>query len=157
MVNNNKKKKKRKKYNYGRKYLEELKVSYYETPQGYCMEHNDKKNRDKRRKKWHEERQIYGFDERETWCLYNTIDEHLYERLKFYKEVTQDTINLEYYKIEFKSKKYTLLELIDKMIEGLELEIKIDEYDESRNDPEIKEKIDDIYLIFRKIKYYLWW
>ena len=43
------------------------------------------------------------------------------------------------------------------MIEGLELEIKIDEYDESRNDPEIKEKIDDIYLIFRKIKYYLWW
>lgn len=148
-------KKKRKNTHYGRKYLEDIGVKYYDTPQGFCMEPWEKK--DERRKNWHEQRQIYGFDSRETWCLFNTVDLFLYERLMYFKEVGGQTIDLKWHKLTYKDKEYTLLELIDMMLEGLRLDITIDDYNDSKWESPIKEKIEDVWNIYPIIRRLLWW
>lgn len=153
-----KKKKKRKNTHYGRKYLEDIGIKYYDTPQGLCEKPHEKKDKNYNRKKWHEERLIYGFDERETWCLYHTVNLFLYERLMYFKEIGGQTIDLSYHKIEYQDVEYTLSELIDKMIEGLRLDITLDDYDDKRiNNPIIRKKIDDVWPIYSIVKYYLWW
>lgn len=95
-----------------RKYLEDLGVKDTWDTWG-------SKN-DKRRKEWHEQRNIYGFDERETWSLNTTFLEWLYERLKMYMDSCDEFIDLTFHKFNYKGKEYTQREIILMMIEDLE-------------------------------------
>lgn len=159
MVKDNRKKKNRKskKYNYGHKYLEDLEISYYDTYHGLCMETNDKGHKDGRRQYWHEQRQIYGFDERKTWNMDYSMKQDLYETLMMYKETGGQVICLDYHKFTYKDKEYTQGELIDKILEGLKLDFKLGMYDKKRDNPEIAEKINDVWYIYALIQHCLWW
>lgn len=132
-----------------REYIDKLGISYSETPQGWNAA-------DSRQDKWKEARTKYGFDERETWSLYYTMDLFLYERLMMYKEV--NCVDLEFHKFKYKDEILTLKECIDRMIKGLELDLIIPEYDKKRmEDKEIMKAIDDVYPIYSLCRRALWW
>ena len=133
-----------------RKYLEEIGIKLEDTPWGW----NDD---DEREKRWEEERREQGFDERETWSLDYTMNLLLYERLCAYKEIASKIINLDFYTFKYNNEELTQRQCIDKMIEGLKLELTLDPFDEKRKEQEVIDKIESIWKIYDLIKYALWW
>lgn len=73
---------------------------------------------DGRKDEWKQQRDIYGFDEREIWSMDLTFLCWLYERLKFYKDCA--SFDLSYHQIDYRGVIYTQGELIDEMIKLLE-------------------------------------
>ena len=47
---------------------------------------------DDRQERWKEQRELYGFDEREVWSLYSRIAVFIYPRLKMYREFCSSSI-----------------------------------------------------------------
>ena len=47
---------------------------------------------DDRQEHWKEQRELYGFDEREVWSLYFRIATFVYPRLKMYREFCSSSI-----------------------------------------------------------------
>lgn len=131
-----------------RYYIDELGIDFEETPQGW-------NENDGRQEMWAKERKKYGFDERETWSLEYTMNLLLYERLCMYKEVA--CIDLNYHRFNYKGKELTQLECIDRMIEGLKLDLTLGDHDKKREDKEISELIEDVYPIYALCKNALWW
>lgn len=133
-----------------RYYIDELGIKFKDTPQGWCQN-------DSRQDCWDKEKDIYGFDQKETWCLYHTMDLLLYERLCMFKKYASETIDLSFHKFKYKEEELTQGECIDRIIEGLKLELTLDEFDEKRKDENIKELIADVYPLYSLCKYSLWW
>ena len=127
------------------KYLKDLDIQEDKTPQGWCPN-------DDRQKFWDKDREIYGFDSRETWSLDFTFKLWLYERLSMYNEI--NCVDTSFHKYEFKGETITFQECIDRMLDGLKIELTIDEY---RRTDEQKEKVDDIVNIFALCLPSLWW
>lgn len=137
-------------FNLGRKYIDDLGIKFEDTPQGWCL-----KDSDSREDYWKIEREEYGFDSRETWALDYSFKLWLYERLCMYNEI--NNVDTSFHKFEYKGKTLTLQDCIDRMIEGLKLDLTLDEYDKKRDDAKIQEKIDDVVQIFALCYRYLWW
>ena len=99
----------------GRKYLDDIgeDYSWVWKPEG-----------SERDELFEKEREIYGFDSRETWSLDYVFYMWLYERLKMYIEYAGEIVNLNFHKFVYKEKEYTQLELINMMIERLESYLK---------------------------------
>ena len=133
-----------------RKYLEEL---------GIDINNNTPWDRKRKYKmKYIKQRMKYGFDERETWSLDNTMNLLLYERLCRYKELAENMIDLDFHTFEFKGETLTQRQCIDRMIEGLKLDLTLDMYDTIREDDEqIKEKIGDVWKLYDLCRNVLWW
>ena len=79
---------------------------------------NFTKNDDGRKTEWEQQREIYGFDERETWNMGTTFIEWLYSHLKMYDEV--NIVNTNYHTFKFQGKTYTQQELMDLIMEKCE-------------------------------------
>ena len=79
---------------------------------------NFTKDNDKRKTEWEQQREVYGFDERETWNMGATFIEWLYSHLKMYDEV--NIVNTNYHTFEFQGKTYTQQELMDLIMEKCE-------------------------------------
>lgn len=133
----------------GRKYLEELNIK-----DEFPWEWN--KN-DDRQKYWEEQRKEYGFDERDTWSLDYTMDLLLYERLCMYKEYVTGFIDLTFHKFTLKDEELTLGECLDRMIEGLRLNLTLDDYDEKRKEESTAKLISEVYDIYALCHRALWW
>jgi hypothetical protein len=129
-----------------RKYIDDLGIKYEDTPQGWCPD-------DPREEKWEEEKEIYGFDSRETWSLDYSFRLWLYERLCMYNEI--NIVDTSFHKFEYKGETLTLQNCIDRMIEGLKLDLTIEEYDLKKK--EVQNKIDDVFPIFALCCPFLWW
>lgn len=82
---------------------------------------------ERREKEFKEQRDIYGFDERETWNLNETFLEFLYERVKMYVDIGGEMVNLNFHKFKFRGKEYTQLELLNIMLDDLKYLITTDE------------------------------
>jgi hypothetical protein len=135
-----------------RKYLEEIGIKVEDTPWGYGYEDDEREDR------WQKEREEIGFDERETWSLDHTMNLLLYERLRRYKELAEKIINLDFHTFKYNDEELTERQCIERILEGLELELTLDEYDKRRQEDEyIKERIGSIWKIYDLIKYALWW
>jgi hypothetical protein len=133
-----------------RKYLEEIGIKLEDTPWGW-------NKGDSREKYWMEEIHEDGFDERETWDLNFTMNLLLYERLCKYKEMARGIVNLSFYTFEYNGKELTQEECIDKIFEGLRLELTLDPFDKKRKEQEVIDKIESVWKIYDLIKYALWW
>lgn len=133
-----------------RHYIDNLGIKLEETPQGW-------NKGDSRQDLWKKEREKFGFDERDTWDLHYTIDLLLYERLCMYKEKAENFIDLTFNKFEYENEILTKEECLNRMIEGLRLELTLDEYDEKREDPKVNKLISDVYKIYAVCKHALWW
>lgn len=68
------------------------------------------------RKRLEKQRKRYGFDERETWNLDYHILELLYERLRMYKDVASDIIDMTYRTYEYKGKEYNQEQILNRLI-----------------------------------------
>ncbi|KAA9007285.1 hypothetical protein F4V43_02015 [Paenibacillus spiritus] len=131
-----------------RKYIDDLGIKLEDTPQGWCPG-------DSREEGWSKQREIYGFDSRETWSLDYTFKLWLYERLRMYDEV--NVIDTGFHKFDYKGKLITFQECIDRMIEGLRLDLTLGDFSEERKIKEIDEKIEDVMPIFCLCHKCLWW
>lgn len=129
-----------------RKYIDDLGIKFKETPQGLCGDENSKRS-----ETWQKEKELYGFDSRETWCLDYSFALWIYERLMMYKEV--NCIDMKFHKFEFDKRVLTLEECIDKMIEGFKIKIL---YGYSGSEDDYK-KINDAVKLFSITYNYLWW
>jgi len=129
----------------GRKYIDDLGINYESTPQGWNPD-------DKRKEQWGKEREEYGFDERETWSLYYTVDLFLYERLYDYNKYAPIKRNC--HKFQYKNEEITFQECLDRMIEGLTIRLTILDYTWTE---EQREKAEDVYNIYALCNRCLWW
>ena len=134
----------------GRKYLDDIGITK-------GREHwwfDDDQYPDDRVAKWAKEREIYGFDDRETWDLQTTFYLWLYERLMKYKESTSGIIDLNFHTFEYRGKKLTQENLIDLLI-GLLKFFFSNSYNEF--DPVHNEKKLAIGEIWALILPSMWW
>ena len=130
----------------GRKYLDDIgeDYSWVWEPEG-----------SERDELFEKEREIYGFDSRETWSLDYVFYMWLYERLKMYIEYAGEIVNLNYHKFDFKGEEYTQLELINMMIERLESYFKKEDLFVSSE--EEYEPIKEIGEIWALVLPAMWW
>ncbi|MBU5669546.1 hypothetical protein KQI68_06795 [Peptoniphilus sp. MSJ-1] len=133
------------KYKNRRKYLEEVEPNYQSI--------RDLKVSKKRRRKFKKQRDIYGFDERETRNLNYLMLELIYERLRMYKDLASKIINLDFHKIEYKGKTYTQNEVLNRLIvlskQALkdDKDIWIEQYKEEK----------EFWELWSKVFLYFWW
>lgn len=144
----------------GRKYLDDIgeDYSWVWKPEG-----------SERDELFEKEREIYGFDSRETWSLDYVFYMWLYERLKMFVEIGGQVVDLNFHKFNFKGKEYTQLELINMMIERLEYyfnedarDSKIDEYRKQgmgifEADNKAYEPVKEIGEIWALVLPAMWW
>lgn len=130
----------------GRKYLDDIgeDYSWVWKPEG-----------SERDELFEKEREIYGFDSRETWSLDYVFYMWLYERLKMYIEYAGEIVNLNFHKFVYKEKEYTQLELINMMIERLESYFK--KGDLFVSSEEEYEPIKEIGEIWALVLPAMWW
>ncbi len=119
----------------GRKYLEDAGIHYHEASlEGEIGE------------KYQRQREVYGFDQSETWSLKHTFKVWLFERLSMYNEV--NIIDTRFHLLEYKGEKLTFQDCIDRMLNGLRLELT------GQGNPEMS---DDVLKLFVLCYPYLWW
>jgi hypothetical protein len=130
-----------------RKYIDDLGIKYENTPQGGNPQ-------DKRQERWKKEREIYGFDERETWSLDYSLELWLYERLSMFNEITEGTINKTFHKFIYKDKEITQQDCIDMILENLKYILTEDEYKDRELYYNSKQEIYEILALCHNS---LWW
>ena len=130
----------------GRKYLDDIgeDYSWVWKPEG-----------SERDETFEKEREIYGFDNRETWSLDTVFYRWLYERLKMFVEIGGQVVDFNFHKFNFKGKEYTQLELINMMIERLEYYFKKENLFVSSE--EEYEPIKEIGEIWALVLPAMWW
>lgn len=106
----------------------------------------------KRNIKYWFQRRTRGWSDDETWNLNYEFIKWINSRFKKYKELASKIVDLENHKFTYKRKKYTQLELIDKVIELS------DEYIDSDF---LEDKLDqiknEIFDIFKLVFWTMWW
>ena len=132
-----------------RKYIDELGVKFEDTPQGWHLNEDDY-----RIPLWEKQRQEWGFDERETWCLNYSFDLWLYERLRVYDKINIVDTHSPLHEFDFEGEKLNFQDCIDRMLEGLKISITTDEFDMT---PEELKKSRDVVKIFALCFEALWW
>ena len=134
------------------KYLDDLglKITEYGT--------NFISDDDNRSEDWKKQREIYGFDSRECWCLNIKLMEWLYSRLMMYLEEASEIVDLSYYKFEHNDETYTQEEAIKYIIEKLKRYlIEIDEASWTDKEIELIDEVHDAFDMLNKILFALWW
>lgn len=108
----------------------------------------------KRSIKYWFQRRTRGWSDDETWNLDYEFIKWANSRFKKYKEKAGKIVDLEFHKFTYKKKKYTQLELIDKVIKLS------DEYI-SLSVGAFEDKLDplknEIFDIFKLIFWTMWW
>ena len=107
---------------------------------------------DPRHAEWEEQRNTYGFDERETWSLDHTFYFWLYERLMMFKEVS--IVNLEFHKFEYGGETLTQEQMIDGILERLRFSFseKYNSFDEKQFD-----YVHEIEKMWAVVLPAMWW
>lgn len=109
---------------------------------------------DSRNFKWEEQRDFYGFDERETWALDHAFYCWLYERLRAY--VDWCCVNLDFHKFEYRGQIYTQQQLIDMMLERLRFYFENGDNDWSLTEEQL-DYIHEIEYIWATCLMSMWW
>lgn len=134
------------------KYMEDLGLLPHEYGTNFC----DKLDEPERWEVWEKERETYGFDNRETWCVDRMFYEWLYSHLQMYLEYT--IVDLTFYKFEYiptgstESITVTQEEAINIIKEEAKRMILQDEWDK-----DAKPFDTNIMILFSKILPALWW
>lgn len=107
---------------------------------------------DGRQQSWKQQRDTYGFDERETWSLDYSFHLWLYERLKMFVEAC--CVNLDHHKFDYKGEEFTQRQMIDMMLERLEFSFKPDYND---FDDKQFQYVHEIGEIWAEVLPAMWW
>lgn len=128
-------------------------VKYYEKKIGLKPEYyfwddqmTDKFKNDKRQGKWAEQREKYGFDQRELWCLKSTLATFIYPRLMLFSEGSGSfPLGMEYDE---------WLDIVKRMAKSFELILTEDMKEEC--DENYYKQIDEGLELFAKYFMQLW-
>ena len=132
------------------KYLDDIGLK----PKDYGTNLTDEN--DMRTDKWAEQRQQYGFDERETWNLDRTFIEWIYTRVMMYKEICG--IDMTYHTITYKDTEITQREAIDKVLCLAEEVLQSGQCVWNEDiDKMIYENSREICEIWKELLPYMWW
>lgn len=131
--------------NSGHAYLDEL-----DTPPFFSFANPN----DKRAEKWEIERQIYGFDETETWDLNSTFYAWLYEHLRMYMDKASEVVNLKFHQFTWRGDSYTQLEIIEMILEHIRFYFS-EEYDDFSEYDRIY--IDEVGELWALVLPAMWW
>ena len=105
---------------------------------------------DERQEYWKKEQKKYGFDERQTWNLNQTIICFLYPRLKMYQKYNYG------YPCNLTSEKWE--NIIQEMIDGFEAHLKFKDEDWTlEKDQEVHQKTQKSFDLLAKYWDDLWW
>lgn len=130
----------------GHKYLDEL--DYYNPIEKWGGPD------DKRSPIWEKERELYGFDSRETWDLDYVLYLWLYEHLRMYMARAGEVVDLTYHKFTYKGNEYTQAQLINMMLERLWYRF-TEDYDEwNEEDAAYVKEIGEIWAVVLPA---MWW
>lgn len=129
------------------KYLEDLGINLEDTPYGYSQSEDLELESA-------QQRETYGFDDRETWSLNTTFVYWIYERVMMYKEVAEDNIDLEYHIFEIEGETLTQLECIESILEKCEI---IMTEPDGFNDADRYTLTQEILVIWKEIISAMWW
>lgn len=121
-----------------RKYLDDINIVPY----------FDEKEDSERGELFEKNKEIYGFDERETWNLDYSFVVWLYERVSRYRDVAQNVIDLKFRKFEYNGEIKTQMEMINILLDKCKC------YIESDN---IYSDCLEIVDIWRLIINAMWW
>ncbi len=130
------------------KYLDELGIK----PENYGT--NFLYKDDERLERFAKEREEYGFDSRETWCLDSVFAEWLYTRCKMYLDTAQ--VSLDFHKFKYKEKMITQEEAIKKIIKWTEFYI-LHKNDCNENETKAYKKLIKAAKLWAKILPCMWW
>ncbi|MNW60993.1 hypothetical protein D3C74_390200 [compost metagenome] len=72
-----------------------------------------------------------------------------------YNEI--NIVDTAYHKFSYKGKELTFQDCIDRMIEGLKLDLTLEEFSKERKNKDIEDKIEDVLPIFCLCYKCLWW
>ena len=133
------------------KYLEELGLK----KGGYGL--YDPEKNDKRKKKWKKQRKKFGFDERETWNLNNTMVEWLYSHLMMYTEIGGKTVDLNYHTFDFNGRMFSELEAIEFIKEKCRRYLTFELTDDDMTYDEINAEMTEALHLLAEIFPALWW
>lgn len=92
---------------------------------------------------------------RECWNLDYELIKWLNEHLKVYKEEAIKVVDLEFYKFPYKRKKYTQLEILNRLIEITNILLEIDYF--NCNVIEANNLKDEMYDLLKVVHWQLWW
>ena len=92
------------------KYLEDLGIPLVKIGTNFRDDNDDEQ--------WKKERELYGFDSRETWSLDKIFVEWLYSHLMMFVKDCDEVIDLDYYKFEFEGREYSQREAIDYILQA---------------------------------------
>ena len=109
----------------------------------------------KRNIKFWFQRRIRGWSDDETWNLDYEFIKWINSRFKKYKELASKIVDLEDHKFTYKRKKYTQLELIDKVIELSDTLLA--SYWVYEDDFDKYGIANEIFDIFKTIFWAMWW
>lgn len=129
------------------KYLQDIGI------QADQMTTNYNGDNDPREQQWKIERDTYGFDERETWCMERSFAEWMYSHLMMYKESC--CINLKFYKFEYDQKIYTQEEAIDFILSCCKEYLLCDSY--IQQEQEVLVNMQKAIVLFSIIFPAMWW
>ncbi len=124
-------------------------------PNQYGVNFIAKREKRKRLKQWKNERKLYGFDSRETWCLDSMFAEWLYTRCTMYLEKASEVVNLDYYKFNFRGKEYTQREAIERIRQWSLYYVK-NRYESGREEKAVK-ALTAASELWTIILPYMWW
>lgn len=92
---------------------------------------------------------------RECWNLDYELIKWLNEHLKVYKEEAIKVVDLEFYKFTYKRKKYTQLEILNRLIEITNTLLETDYF--NCNVTETNKLKDEMYDLLKVVHWQLWW
>lgn len=130
-----------KQYGQNNKYLNDIGVSL-----NYGISEDDS-----RQDEWRKEREIYGFDERDTWGLDSTMIMLLYERVKYFVEFAP--VDLTSNKITIDEETKTLEEWLSTLTNVCEKYLS----QESTRMDKIYDYQFEIWTIWRSVSGFMWW
>lgn len=130
------------------KYLEDLGIPTNEYGTNFTTDEDPRKNI------WLKERELYGFDNRETWSLDKIFIEWIYTRLMMYKEVS--IIDTSYHKVPYRGKEITQEEAIDKILDYAKEILLTGTHDEDSDSISYK-YAREICDLWKEILPLMWW
>lgn len=123
--------------------------------QTYTADMDEKETeQDERHTIWKYQRVIYGFDERETWCLSACFYAWLYEHIKMYLDKADKVINLEFHKFKYNDETYTQKELLEEICEMIEYYFSDSYNDWNEEDCEYVSNIEKMWAVVMPA---MWW
>lgn len=126
----------------GHAFLEEVNADFFQ----YGMLN------DARQENWKQEREMFGFDSRETWALDFCFLSWLYERLRFFHQCNNIATESEFEKFEIDGTKVSLQESIDTMIADCKYLMTHDDFK-----PDYHPTFDRLLKYFSETIRRLWW